>query len=200
MSEVVKLKVNAEQLKKIVANAPPVIQKPKARSRSRTTKPAPSRSQSPSGIKKPRPLSGAAALSVAAAQSSSNGPSRSATPGVQAARSGYQGNNMRIGGLTMNTNTTITLDKSGRPCGRWLKDNRVKRTVHSFSGYEIPLKSWHRVGGQRGLKKEKEERQQERKAKAQAKAEADVKAAEAKAADEAKKATGSGVGGAVTVI
>ncbi|GMG22267.1 unnamed protein product [Ambrosiozyma monospora] len=57
--------------------------------------------------------------------------------------SGYSGSSLRIGGLTMNSNSNAVLDKSGTPCKKWIKNTGAHgRLVRSFSGYNMHFGMW----------------------------------------------------------
>ncbi|VEU20164.1 DEKNAAC100956 [Brettanomyces naardenensis] len=160
---IVKLKVDPEALSQIAGqvklSAPKPV-RPKSRLVSSSSPPPTlSRSQSPTS-KRSKNGRGTKRHSVTPSQSFSNIPSiissRSNTPSVTQSRPfGFQGNNMRIGGPTMNTHTTTHLDKSGKPCAKWIKNDNTRRIIRTFSGFELDIDSWQRVGGPKNTDKKK---------------------------------------------
>lgn len=125
--------------------------------------PAGSRSQSPLPKSK-RAKTGRNGRSGTPSRSLSGYNSRSGTP-FGGRTTGYQGNNMRIGSLTMNANTSVSLDKSGKPCGKWVKDGSISKKIKTFTGYEVHFHNWLRSGGPAPLHKQKETERSGEKAK-----------------------------------
>ncbi len=125
--------------------------------------PAVSRSQSPLPRGK-RAKGGRNGRSGTPSKSLSGYNSRSGTP-FGGRSTGYQGNNMRIGSLTMNANTSVSLDKSGKPCAKWVKNGSVSKKIKTFTGYDIGFHNWLRTKGTSIPSKEEEPDTSEKKAK-----------------------------------
>lgn len=143
--KVITLKLKPARLAKAVKNMSIKAPKPARAKRSRllspTDSPAISRSQSPSnggGKLKRRP-----GHSMTPSRSRSGYASRSGTPSGNR-NSGFQGNNMRIGSLTMNSQTTAKLDTSGKKCAHWARTNARTRKIRSFTGYTLGFRRWKR--------------------------------------------------------
>ncbi|ODV87146.1 hypothetical protein CANARDRAFT_21117 [[Candida] arabinofermentans NRRL YB-2248] len=102
------------------------------------------------GIRRPNALASSPAPTPLMTPTGENTPSRTDTPlnnsgknsGPTTGGGGSASGGLRVGGLTMNSNSDVELDRSGKPCRKWVKGSR---NIKSFSGYDVGFGLWKRL-------------------------------------------------------